>query len=166
MEPAARDLVEAVLLREVGIVRGDLDVDRLGAFAFELGDHDFRQPQEALLVGGQHAHARILRAGLCELVSRLIGDPLADLRRFAEARLQFDRRAGLHFRQDVALELRPELVDLPGHVDLVFEYGHRIGDALTRRRHSADAFHPVFDARGEPLVEAGIRLLEVHLRVK
>jgi hypothetical protein len=76
--------------------------------------HDFLcHPEEALLVGGADAHGWILRTSGDEGRAGLVGELFAKFRRFAEARLDVHCRAGRDLRQDVVLELLPELVDFP-----------------------------------------------------
>ncbi len=168
MQPPARHLVELELLRQVGIVGRNLDVDRLRVLPLQRGDHLLGQPQEALLVGGQHGHRRVFRPRLDELVPRLRGDCLPQRRRLAEARFQADGRPGLHLRQDVALELRPEVIDLPRNVELIVEDGDGIRDPLARGSHGRGVLQNRGRLRvcGQIGVERRVRGLEIDLRVK
>ena len=103
---------------------------------FSAGMTCFGQPQESLLVGREHAHLGSAAPAFASSRAHLLGERLGAPRGDSLSRASSSTfGAGRHLRQHVALEPRPEVVDLPRHVDVSSNTGDRIGDAWLDDRH-------------------------------
>ncbi len=90
------------------------DRDLLDRLALDGGLHHLVDPAEALLVGREHRHRRLARAGLDQLIANLGFELPPDLGRLAQPRLDDDRLLLLrrHRRHHLALDQRAQVVDL------------------------------------------------------